>query len=52
MLTVGKQRGLGGDQETEKACEHKRIETAATGENSRNEATSNLKESNYRNYAD
>ena len=52
MLTVGKQRGLGGDQETEKACGRRRTETAVTGKNSRNEAASNIKECNSRNYVD
>jgi hypothetical protein len=52
MLAVGKRRGSGGDQETEKACGRRRTETAVTGENSRNEAASNIKESNTRNYMD
>ena len=50
MLAVGKQRGFGGDQETE--CGRRRIETAVTGENSRNKAASDIKESNSRNYVD
>ena len=43
MLMVGKRRGSGGDQEMEKV---------AIGENSHNEATSNIKESNSHNYVD
>ena len=41
MLAVGKRRGSGGDQEM-----------GVTGENSRNEAASDIKESNSRNYVD
>jgi hypothetical protein len=52
MLTVGKRRGSGGDQEMEKACGRRRLETAVIGENSCNEAASNIKESNSRNYVD
>jgi hypothetical protein len=52
MLVVGKRRGSGGDQETEKACRCRRTQTAVTGKNSRNEAASNIKESNTRNYVD
>ena len=50
MLTVGKQRGSGGDQEME--CGRRRTETTVAGKNSRNKATSDIKESNSRNYVD
>ena len=43
MLVVGKQRGSKGDQEMDKEV---------TGKTSRNEAASNIKESNSRNYVD
>jgi len=43
MLVVGKRRGSEGDQEMVKVV---------TGKNSRNEATSSIKESNSRNYVD
>jgi hypothetical protein len=52
MLAVGKQRGSREDQETEKVCGRRRTETSVTGENSCNEAASNIKESNSCNYVD
>ena len=52
MLVVGKRRDSGGDQETKMACGRRRTETAVTCEKSRNEAASNIKESNSRNYVD